>query len=63
MISLHERTGMISGFQGMGWLFRSIPRPKKVVGESEIVGEPVITGKYPNKTLLLPVGKLPGKTG
>lgn len=52
-----------AGSRGMGWLFRSIPRPKKAVGESEIVGEPVITGKYPNKTLLHPVGKLPGKTG
>lgn len=49
MISLHERTGMVSGFQGMGWLFGSITRPKKDIGESEIVGAPVITGKYSNK--------------
>lgn len=63
MISLHERIGMVSRFWSMGWLLRSTARPKKDVGESEIVGAPVITGKYPNKTLLLQLGKLPGKTG
>lgn len=50
------------GSRVWGSLFRSTGRPKKDVGANAIVGEPMITGSYQNKALLLPLGKLPGKS-
>lgn len=50
------------GSRVWGSLFRSTGRPKKDIGANPIVGAPMITGRYQNKALLLPLGKLPGKT-